>query len=306
MNYYKYKINNFILDSRIQNSVIKLQKKYNSGKYITKTDYAIDLKNEINELYRQSTLPTFKLHLASDIPSYDHYKDMFEKAIYDVDTIIKCCKSTEYKIQTFDEESNVNINNISKSIDFYDYSIKEIESNLSSMSNIKWNFYTDNFCNDNFYVEYGNHMAYVKNGVCSLRTTHTVPYNKFDISIENGSNGFPGNTHEVLLSTSGYKYVGEVDPHIDLNSIKTDSKNKWFEFEVYNVDNSTNIQNSSMGFKYKENISWVTKNNQLHLYLKAEFDVPVDLNMVYINGLPKISKLSKMAISNTVSASWRR
>lgn len=300
MNKYKYKIDNFILDLRITNALSTIQYNYNSGKYMTKTEYALELKNTVSELYKKAGMPTFVFHKASDVPSYIHYKDMFTKAIYDLETIINCSNALEDKITKLQDESMYTVGNITDSMYFYEMGVVEIENRLKSIADISSSLYTDNFTNTGYVVGESTSKAYIKNGTCMLHPVKTSTYSSFDLSIGEKSNGFPGNTHEVFVSTAGYTYVGITNPRLNLKDILSKNEDRWFEFEMFNIDGLTKIQTSSLGFKYKEGISWISVDNQLNLYLNIEFELPAYTNVIYIKGLPRLEKTSSLPVISEV------
>lgn len=293
MNSYKYKPSTVVFDERVKNTLSKLQNEYNFGKSMTKSEYAYKVKQAVFEFYETMGKPTYKFTPASDVPSFIHYKTMVERARNDMAGIIEGCEHINNVLNEMDnillEETSI----INDNISIIDFKVQEIENKIKSISSASSMILSDSFeFNDvNTDDESTKNFSHadVSEGVCELATVDSIASNDFEVSILETSNGFPGNTHEVYETMDGVKYVGEVDPRISIQSVTTKDKKDWFEFEMYNLDNQVRMKTSSVGFKYKEGISWIKEGNELKLDLKISFHTSRVLNILRLNGIPKVN-----------------
>lgn len=293
MNSYKYKPSTIVFDERVKHTLSKLQSEYNFGKSMTKSEYAYKVKQAVFEFYKSMGKPTYEFTPASDVPSFVHYKNMIESAASDMSQIIKGCEYINGVLNEMDnvllEETSV----INDNVSMIDFKIKEIENRIKSISSASSMILSDSFefndiDTDDESTKNLSH-ADVSEGLCQIAATDTISSNDFEVSILETSNGFPGNTHEVYDTMDGVKYIGEVDPRISIHSVTSKDKKDWFEFEMYNLDNEVRMKTSSVGFKYKEGISWIKEDNELNLDLKITFRTPRILNILRLNGIPKVN-----------------
>lgn len=293
MNSYKYKPSTIIFDERVKHALSKLQVEYNYGKSMTKSEYAYKVKQVVFDFYKNMGKPTYEFIPASDVPSFVHYKTMVERAASDMAQVIEGCKHINGVLDEMDnillEETSVINNNVS----IIDFKIQEIENKIKSISSASSMILSDSFAFNNVDVEEESAKDFshadISEGVCELATITSTASNDFEVSILETSNGFPGNTHEVYETMDGTKYVGEVDPRLSIHSVTTKDKKDWFEFEMYNLDDDVRMKTSSVGFKYKEGISWIKEDKELILDLKITFNTPRLLNILRLNGIPKVN-----------------
>lgn len=291
MNSYKYKPSTVLFDERIKSVLSKIQSNYNSGKIKTKSEYAYEIKEAIYDFYKNMGKPSYRFIQASDIPSFLHYKEMVKNAVTDMGEITTGCESLNKIICDMNEEMSEVITEINNTMFSIDSKVCEIEKMISSISDASSLIYSDSFTSTKISSEDTAQIANadVDDGVCKLKYENSQAESDFEVSILNTSNGFPGNTHEVYETVSGIKYVGDIDPRSSLSSVKTSESDDWFEFEMYNLDSETKLKTSSVGFRYKEGIEWISDETELKLDLKITLDSPKLLNVFKINGIPKVN-----------------
>ena len=130
-------------------------------------------------------------------------------------------------------------------------------------------------------------------------------YKDLRISIEDGSNGFPGNTHEIEgagplrggrthatgastgasgargSAAGGVVFRGQNSPFINLKNLLSGSD--VFEYEFYRVSEPIMELTQNMGFHYREGKSFVSSHNELFLKLRFDFPSPRVINMLTLS-----------------------
>lgn len=298
---YRYSIEDKVFKERVRKSVAKLVTEYNFGKYQQRTDYAFAIKEMIEDIHANASSPTFTYYEASDVPSYIHYKDMFVSSADDVANIISSNKDILNSIDDISKESAKLSQSLDTSFKNLEQSMVSVEENIVSLAESKNFKYSDNFSNPNFAVLEGFTPCATTNNVCRLCAVHRVPDNEYQVGIGEGSNGFPGNTHEVQIALDGYKYTGEDNPSLDFNTLKIPNSSKWAEFEMFNIEDDIFEETLGVGFKYNEDVYWVTEDNELRLKVVCTFENPAELNTLAISAIPKRVEISTSPIIDDIT-----
>lgn len=312
MNNYKYRKNNIAFNQRLKEVVSKLKREFNNGKIKTETEYAYNVKQSIIDFYNKLGKPSFELHKASDVPSLPHYVSMMTSAKADMMTILTGCDAIGESLYSSENEMNDAINTLTKRTNGVLVDVSNLEKKIKSLRNAKDVVFADTFTTDlNQYRDTSDKyttFADTTNGILTLKQTQNQKVSEsFNVEILNSSNGFPGNTHEVYYSLSNLmnnniRYKGESDPNINLKSIlKDNSDNSWFEFEMFRLDDSIIDKTSMIGFIYKEDVSWITKDEVLKLNLRLYSKAPVKCNFLKISSIPKLnSNISSPIVKNII------
>lgn len=323
MNSFLYNKGTDAFDERLKQTVTKIAGNYYKGNISTQTEYAYQLKEALLDFYKNIGKPTFKLSLASDIPSYSHYYGMIYQAKSDIITILTGYSEINKEINSFKKDIGSTINNMLKKISNIYTDVDRTENNIINIKNVSNILYYDNFNNKDSNKQYSsidNDAAAIdaRTGVLLLPFKENISITSgLTLKILEGSNGFPGNTHEVYDSinniTGVIKYKSEDDPHLSIENIQVDvsstiGSNRWFEFEMYNINDEVMNKTAGIGFTYKEDISWINqKDDKLILKLQATLNKPTELNYIQIGGLPKQNSyisnpiLKKVTISNDLT-----
>lgn len=317
MNGYKYKQDDIAFDERLKLSISKIKSDFKNGNIKTQTDYAYKLKSTIIDFYKTLGKPSFIFHETSDIPSYQHYLDMLDRAVSDMGILISGSSSISRSLSISQNEMNDSVNMLIRRTSGILNKVNSLEKKIDSLRNASSSIYTDDFLKDEN-VHVGNSkedtaFADTSSGVLILPAISNISLtSKVDLEILDSSNGFPGNTHEVYHSVGNIngsiKYKGESSPHLDLSSIKvsdigTISNSDWFEFEMYNLDDKVKNDTSMIGFMYKEGISWVNDEDSLKLNIKATLKQPMVLNHFAITAIPKTNSSIANPVIKTVTIS---
>jgi len=308
MNGYEYRQSNAAFDSRLKESIAKIQFKYDSGQIKTQTDYAYELKNAILNFYKNIGKPAMKFIPASTVPFYEEYTTMIENAISDMNTVVKGCDSN-YEILTSSKQKTedsidilVNrIDQIASTTEFIKNKITAIRKASDIIISDDFSDEASNIKNDNLFVDTSTNslmLGIIKNS--------SISENNLDIKILDTSNGFPGNTHEVYQTVgsinNNFTFKGENNSHTKLsaiskvsNSTKSSSSytsSNWFEFEMFNISDSIKEDTSMIGFSYMEGIKWVTDDDTLYLNLKLTLKSKSNSNYIVIKGAPKTNEVA--------------
>lgn len=317
MNSYKYRKSNISFNKRLRETVNTLKRELKNGNIKTETDYAYTLKSTITEFYKTVGKPSFKLHLASDVPSLYHYNDMISKAKTDMEVIVdgayNICKDIAY----WESEMNDTIDILSKRTDNVYSKALKLERKVKEIRDADTLMFSDDFISDkNTHKENSfetSSYADTANGMITLPpTSNSTISEDFEVKILDSSNGFPGNTHEVYYSignlyNDNVKFKGENDPRLELGCIlETTSRGSWFEFEMFNISDEIKAETSMIGFKYKEDVYWISDDETLKLDLLLYADYPMTANYINIIGIPKTNDsvsnpiLKKVTISDDI------
>ena len=116
----------------------------------------------------------------------------------------------------------------------------------------------------------------------------------------NESNGFPGNTHEIMVNTNAvgnapsaeleqFVFVGADNAHVDLSDLVDGNPNTWFEYELANVPESEKERVGGFGFAYDaviegevKQINWARDpdGGTLRLHLKVVLEDQCSINWI--------------------------
>lgn len=292
MNSYKYKPSTVLFDERIKTTLSKIQANYNNGRLKTKSEYAYEIKDAIYNFYKNIGKPTYRFIEASDVPSFLNYKEMVKNAVTDMREITTGCQNLNKIIYDMNEDMSEIVNEINNTLFSTESKISEIENKITSISDASSLIYSDSFSSPSSF-EHENTLIVnnvdATNGTCKLKFEKQRKEVGMVVEILSTSNGFLGNTHEVYETVSGIKYVGDIEPRNSISSVLNDNTNDWFEFEMYNLDSETKSKTSSVGFRYKEGIEWISDDDKLKLDLKITMQTPAILNVFKISGLPKVN-----------------
>lgn len=288
MNGFEYKPSTIVFDERVKTILSRLKREFNVGNIKTKTDYAYKIKKVITDFYNNVGKPQFKFIPASDVPNFEEYKSMVDQSVNDITELMCGCNNINETLSNISRDSSEKIDVVKCNLAILESKLLAIESDVKERMNEGSKVFNDFFQASGYTSYTGFNRADTENRNCSLYKDLTVKENDFDIEILKSSNGFPGNTHEVYVTMSGSRYMGESNPRIDLNCV-LDNTNNYFDFELYSIDDETKVSTSSVGFKYKEGISWVTDDKELKLDLKISLKELKVLNTMILRGIPKMN-----------------
>lgn len=236
--------------------------------------------------YESLGKPMMQVRRALDVPSSFDYNDTMKEVKQDIQCInAECDNLSDILGQIYSqmEIDQLAINNMITNTK------KNIEKARFRIDNINCsNVFIDSFTSKNYF----NSAACTKSPAfintafqyLSLATTSFKSTNeKATIEVLDGSNGFPGNTHQVKLVDGSIKFYGSDNLRINLADILDENSDTWFEYEGYNISEETLIDTLGLGFKYDEDISWVIEGNILKLAVRMSFERPELVNTLSLS-----------------------
>lgn len=322
MNGYEYRQNSAAFDTRLQNEIYKVQAKYANGKIKTQTDYAYELKEAILNFYNNLGKPSMKFIAASTVPYYTEYRKMISDSITDMNTVIKGSDANYKALETAQDKAKENINVLSNRLEGIENTVEHLQNKITAIRKASDTIFSDDFTtytskNINSSSDIAAYID-VSTGTLMLGISNnkSTSESNLDIEILDTSNGFPGNTHEVYDSigtiNNNINFKGADNSHLKLSAIKTvhatNNRKKytnedWFEFEMYNIQDSLKESTGMIGFNYKENISWVTDDDTLKLDLKLTLKEECCSNYIILKGSPKSNENVSNPIIKTITIS---
>lgn len=273
MNFTTYLANKTnMINKRCEELVDDIYKEYKSGELSTELDYVYKAKNTIKDFYSKLGKPSFELTKANSTPTSKHYNEMVNKAYNDIELVIN-------ETNTLNDVINISYDEMKSYTNTYNSIIKKVgneldvvQNNIRSLKAESQYIFSDSF----------DSLDYIRNisskdsvnvkqaeGVMTLNYETERDYsNILNLEILEGSNGFPGNTHEVEVLNNKMSFKGQNDARIELSNMLDQKKSTWFEYELYNMSDLEYSKTNGFGFSYKEGISWLVKENKLILNLK--------------------------------------
>jgi hypothetical protein len=270
-NLLQYTNKNVTIDNKLNSLMSQINYDYNNGNIRTETEYYYRIKNMLSDFYDSLTKPTFKYRPAVSTPMSDEYNSMITESCSDMEYIIKDCEAlNELVSQSFTnaELSRTMMTNelayISKKITAIGESIAknqpqgtvvftELFNDLEAVGNSN----SSNACHVN-----------TSNGILTLKHNSKATINIKKIEIDNEvSNGFPGNTHCVDTLNNELHFIGQNGLNIKPEKMIDNTKDSWFEFELFSISDEVRKQCNSYGFEYDEGVSWVNNEDPLRLKL---------------------------------------
>lgn len=94
------------------------------------------------------------------------------------------------------------------------------------------------------------------------------------------SNGLPGDTHTAYIDGGKVIFNGETNTKLNINNIKNDN---CYEYELINISKEDYKKAKGYGFKYDEDISYISKDKELKLKLKLYLKKEKEINSITFN-----------------------
>lgn len=281
------------IDAKINSMLSQLEYEKNNGLIKTETEYYYKLRNMLNDFYLTLDKPTFKFRPAITTPMSSEYNSMINESVNDMEYLIKDCENLKELVSQSFSDADLSRTMLRNSITQLTQEITSLSKSISTNQSTNSVIFTELFSDSKNQGNIDDDNACVINtedGILTLKSTvrQRININKASID-EEFSNGFPGNSHCADIYDGEIYFAGQQDLHNDLNSIIDSRKDTWFEFELFNITDSTRKECNSLGFEYDEGVSWVTSDNQLKL--KIVLDVQNNSKCSWISINPYISDI---------------
>lgn len=307
MNIIKYGINTKAFEESLNKKISKINSDFINGKIKNQTEYMHSIKDEIYNYCVNYQKPNFKNFKYNNIPYKDYLTNSIDIIKDDMETILLASYDLSKIMVVSNDDINENISILNSRSETLINKMQVLEKKISNLKRDSSLIFGESFNKDINTFE-TTAEEFIQKTFCDISMNAiTLPIKKqttlnsdIDIEILDTSNGFPGNTHEVYYwSADKINFVGEENPQMNLENIKRNNTNytgvdlkdtSWFEFEMYNLNEEDFIKYGNLGFKYKENISWIKEDNKLILNLKLTLKEQTNLNNIVISAIPNQNK----------------
>lgn len=236
--------------------------------------------------YESIGKPTMQARLAVDSPSSSDYNNTITEVKNDLVTIHEECENLKVILDQIYNQMELDQTAIANSLN---NAYKKAEKLAHRIENINCSaIFLDSFTSAN-YFDMGacnRTPAFINTAFqyISLATSDVTTANEYaTIHILDGSNGFPGNTHQAQSIDNQIKYIGESNLRMNLAEILDENSDTWFEYELFKVSENTLIKTLGLGFKYDEGISWITDKNEMTLSIAIRFDKAQSMNCLSLS-----------------------
>lgn len=266
------------IDNKLAALLRQIQYDYNNGNIRTETEYYYRIKNMLSEFYSSLTKPTFKYRPAVSTPMSDEYNAMVQESCSDMEYIIKDCEALESIVSRSFTDAELGRNMMTNELAYLAKKIANIGESIAKNQPEGIVVFTELFNSTETMGNVGDSKAAYINAADGILTLRPVSNEKITIGFikidEDFSNGFPGNTHCVDTLNSEMHFIGQEGLRIDPSAIIDDSKDSWFEYELFEITDEVRKQCNSLGFEFDEGVSWVSNDGVLRLKLIAYLNNP--------------------------------
>lgn len=291
MNLFQYTDKSSTIDNKLRSLLAQINYDYQNGNIRTETEYYYRIKNMLSDFYTSLTKPTFKFRPAVSTPMSDEYNAMITESYNDMEYIIKDCEALSELVEQSFTDAELSRNMMSNELAQLSKQISAMGSSIVTNQGPGVVVFSDLF---NDVSMMGNELASnhldvrTTAGILTLANDKDIKIYPDQIEIDpNESNGFPGNTHVVDTMNSELHFVGQEGIHNSLLTLFDDTKDTWFEFELFSISDETRQKCNSLGFDYDEGVSWV--NNKDILRLKMIITLDAEQTCSWLTVTPHLS-----------------
>lgn len=270
-----------IIRTKVSSIIEEIQYDIDNGNITNEVEAFTRLQNDVTSFINRLIDITLEVKEASVAPVSSDINEMFNSIYNDIKYIYEFLKNTENIIDIANNRAELERNMLISIQNNINSRLEELENNLFFDKE-----YMESFVNNDLYdIEMTDTPANInkQGNYLTLDVINKTLYNDSYIEILDTSNGYPGNTHEGTIENNKIKYIGELDPHINLNNINDNNTSTWFEYEIYDIDKKDFDKTLGYGFKYKEGNKWITTDNYLELKLSIEFRSQKYMNEIILN-----------------------
>ena len=266
----------------VENTIANIKR----NKYASKQFMLHHIYNALDAFYKSIGKPNLIVKKADIYPISEDYNTMmaqiktdFELIDFEHTTLINALNEA-YNQMDLDRVMIGNlINNTVKKYEKAKAKLDELNTtNIFMDSFISMNYFDVEACND-IPAFINTNYKYISLATTSLESSNE----KATVKIKDGSNGFPGTTHQVTLDDSDIKFQGDNSLKANLADILDTNNETWLEYELFKIDTETQLQCLNLGFNYDEGIKWITDGNQLILELEFLFKEPQLINSITLS-----------------------
>lgn len=292
-NLLQYTDKSITIDNKLNSLLAQIKHDYNNGNIRTETEYYYRIKNMLTEFYDSLTKPTFKYRPAVSTPMSDEYNSMITESYNDMEYIIKDCEALSKLVSQSFIDAELGRTMMSNELAYISKKIAAIGESIAKNQPIGTVVFTELFSD----LEATGNVDSSKcchvntsDGILTLRQNSKSSASIAKIEIDNEvSNGFPGNTHCVDTLNNELHFIGQDGLHLNPGEMIDNSKDTWFEYELFSITDEVRKQCNSYGFEYDEGVSWI--NNKDLLRLKLIVHLETDKTCSWVTITPYLSEI---------------
>ena len=241
---------------------------YTNGKIQSETEFIYTVKNKLLEFYNSIGKPTFTPYIAIGAPVSSKYNAMIESAINDIEEALSNCVQISTAIEGNFISSNLSEDSLNNASNLVLKTLEDLNESVETFVNDGTSF-TDSFTGNECSTSETNAYINSQEGILTLPldNTYSVVGNTVHADILS-SNGLPGNTHVATKSVDSVVFDGEHNMRKDVSAMVDMNNDTWLEYEIYNINDDVYNECNGFGFSYKENVSWITDDNELFMKIR--------------------------------------
>lgn len=261
----------------------QLQNEKENGLITTEVEEKKRFFDLLYEFYIKLGKPTMEVREAWGPPFSEDYNQTMEEILKDFHTLFDEAEALKNGYKDAFEQADMNKNNLSKQIEIYEQKLSDYAQKLKQEYNqILFRESFDN--NDKYQKDFvRTKPALISPEIGGLIISPIISEQLQDgvVRIKDGSNGLPGNTHQVRVINGEVRFYGDTDAHWNIAEIVDGNADTWFEFEKYYLEPEEKLKSQDFGFNYEEKVSWVFDDyNELALSYEVEFDYAQPVNWI--------------------------
>jgi len=274
-----------VIKEKMKTILRNLSRSYESGDIKSPSELQHRVYKELQEFYDSIGKNTFKPVKAWGPPYSADHNGMIKQMRDDFMTLY-----AEVILMTSDLANNYEQVELERQsflarLTKVDSLIKSIDGNIREADYTV--VFRDNFVDYDQFQTGGTNLTPANlsadEGLLTLAKLESETFNEYaTVTIIDG-NGFPGNTHMVRAGDGTLKFDGQENMHINLADVLDGNGDTWFEYELFELTNSTRKTTLGMDYEYKEGMQWATVGGDLRCVMKIEFGKPKIMNWLSVS-----------------------
>jgi hypothetical protein len=276
-----------IIDTKAEQIVQETIADYNHGKVTTKAALLYKLLTKLKLFYEAANRPLMKKRYALGLPDRFEFNDTINEAIADTqamvlesDNILSTIAESYTQVE-FDRGKMHNMMSMVESLyERADELISHLEMNDVFIENFDSLDNFDGGACENQQANINTVFGYM---TISLDGNDIINDLMGGIEILDGSNGFPGNTHQADSADDEVRFIGQDGMNKEIGAMIDQNADTWFEYELFRITAHTYTVTLGYGWNYQEGIKWITDKEDLRLALRITFPDLQEINMLSLS-----------------------
>lgn len=257
------------IDNKLNSLLSQINYDYKNGNIRTETEYYYRIKNMLTDFYKSLTKPSFIYRPAVSTPISSEYNAMIQESYNDMEYIIKDCEALNVLVSQSFIDAELSRDMLTNEVAYLSKKISSIGDSIAANQPDGTVIYTESFTDlETVGNENDEKRCYVNtsDGILTLRPGFMKKILIDEVTIDNEfSNGFPGNSHCVDTLNNSMHFIGQEGLNNNPAHIIDSNSDTWFEYELFQIDDSVRQATNSYGFEFDEGISWISDDDVLRL-----------------------------------------